>query len=144
MTLEERIKEIKRRYLAMGGCNYEDEDLIKYPVSEIITSSPLLERLISPNEYNIAKLFDDLNLKYEELQNKNKELEAKLNNYEIVSTRRGKSVFVSSAINAKELTRLEVIDESGRVYVNNNCKMELSYQDEGGTLKIFVNNEGVK
>jgi hypothetical protein len=112
MTLEERIKEIKRRYLAMGGCNYEDEDLIKYPVSEIITYSPLLERLISPNEYNIAKLFDDLNLKCEELQNKN-----------------------------KGLNKLEVIDESGRVYVNNNCKMELSYQDEGRTLKIFVNNK---
>jgi len=43
----------------------------------------------------------------------------------------------------KELTRLEVIDESGRVYINNNCKMELSYQDEGRTLKIFVNNEGL-
>jgi len=41
----------------------------------------------------------------------------------------------------KELTRLEVIDESGRVYINNNCKMELSYQDEGRTLKIFVDNE---
>lgn len=41
----------------------------------------------------------------------------------------------------KDLTRLEVIDESGRVYINNNCKMKLSYQDEGRTLKIFVNNE---
>ena len=41
----------------------------------------------------------------------------------------------------KELTRLEVIDESGRVYVNNNCKMELSYQDEGRTLKIFLKKE---
>jgi hypothetical protein len=37
-----------------------------------------------------------------------------------------------------KITRFEVIDESGRVYVNNNCKIELSYQDAGRTLKVFV------
>lgn len=35
-------------------------------------------------------------------------------------------------------TRLEVIDINGRRYVNMNCSFELSYQDNGNTLKIFV------
>ena len=35
-------------------------------------------------------------------------------------------------------TRLEVIDIHGRRYVNMNCTFELSYQDNGNTLKIFV------
>ena len=38
----------------------------------------------------------------------------------------------------EQITRFEVIDESGRVYVNNKCQIELSYQDEGKTLKVFV------
>lgn len=41
----------------------------------------------------------------------------------------------------KSITKLEVIDESGRVYVYNECKIELSYQDDGRTLKIFVKNK---
>lgn len=39
------------------------------------------------------------------------------------------------------LTRFEVIDENGRVYVKNslyNCQLELSYQDDGRTLKVFI------
>ena len=39
------------------------------------------------------------------------------------------------------LTRFEVIDENGRVYVKNslyNCHLELSYQDDGRTLKVFI------
>ena len=35
-------------------------------------------------------------------------------------------------------TRFEVIDKTGRVYVNNNCEFELSWQDEGRTLKVFI------
>lgn len=35
-------------------------------------------------------------------------------------------------------TRLEVIDSTGRAYMNNNCEFELDYQDEGRTLKIFI------
>lgn len=38
------------------------------------------------------------------------------------------------------VTRLEVIDKQGRVYSQWNCTIELSYQDDGKTLKIFVNN----
>jgi len=37
-----------------------------------------------------------------------------------------------------KITRLEVIDDKGRSYVNYSVKdLELSYQDEGRTLKIF-------
>lgn len=44
-----------------------------------------------------------------------------------------------------KVTRVEVIDhraelgrEAGRVYVVWDCKVELSYQDGGRTLKVFV------
>jgi hypothetical protein len=36
------------------------------------------------------------------------------------------------------VTRLEVIDQSGRVYVIKDSEVELSYQDNARTLKIFV------
>ena len=39
-----------------------------------------------------------------------------------------------------DVTRLEVIDKQGRVYSQWNCTIELSYQDDGKTLKVFVNN----
>jgi hypothetical protein len=37
-----------------------------------------------------------------------------------------------------KVTRLEVIDESGRKYTRWDCSIEFSYQDGGRTLKIFV------
>ena len=37
-----------------------------------------------------------------------------------------------------KVTRFEVIDENGRAYTNQNCKVELSYQDDGRTLKVFI------
>lgn len=38
------------------------------------------------------------------------------------------------------VTRLEIIDESGRAYVRHNiAKVNVSIQDDGKTLKIFVN-----
>ena len=38
-----------------------------------------------------------------------------------------------------QCTRLEVIDEHGRAYVNRDCKsIEAQVQDEGRTLKIFI------
>lgn len=41
----------------------------------------------------------------------------------------------------KNLTRVEVIENhDGRKYVNHNCsEVSLSLQDEGRTLKIFIN-----
>lgn len=38
----------------------------------------------------------------------------------------------------QKVTRFEVIDEKGRIYSQWNCKVELSYQDNGQTLKVFV------
>ena len=38
----------------------------------------------------------------------------------------------------QKVTRFEVIDENGRVYSSWNCKIELSYQDDDRTLKVFI------
>jgi hypothetical protein len=38
----------------------------------------------------------------------------------------------------KNVNRLEIIDQNGRSYVKYDCNIELSYQDTGKTLKIFV------
>lgn len=38
------------------------------------------------------------------------------------------------------ITRLEIIDENGRQYSRWNCIIEEDVQDEGRTLKLFVNN----
>lgn len=45
-------------------------------------------------------------------------------------------------MNAEKVTRVEVIDENGRSYVNQDPsnKVELSFQDNNRTLKVFVNN----
>ena len=37
-----------------------------------------------------------------------------------------------------KLTRFEVIDENGRAYTKRDCNVELSYQDDGRTLKVFI------
>lgn len=39
-----------------------------------------------------------------------------------------------------KVTRFEVIDDNGRVYTTKDCKVELSYQDDGRTLKVFINS----
>lgn len=41
------------------------------------------------------------------------------------------------------INRVEVIDENGRSYVNwkTTNKVELSFQDENRTLKIFINKD---
>ena len=36
------------------------------------------------------------------------------------------------------VTRFEVIDTNGRVYQKWNCNVELSYQDDSRTLKVFI------
>lgn len=39
----------------------------------------------------------------------------------------------------KIVTRVEMIDESGRAYVNTSVKkVELHFQDDGRTLKLFI------
>jgi hypothetical protein len=39
---------------------------------------------------------------------------------------------------ARRVTRFEVIDKDGRAYVRHGVSVELSFQDDGRTLKIFV------
>jgi hypothetical protein len=39
---------------------------------------------------------------------------------------------------ADNVTRFEVIDEHGRALVRHDCAVELSYQDNGRTLKVFL------
>ena len=40
-----------------------------------------------------------------------------------------------------KVRRFEVIDENGRVYTKHNCTIELSYQDDSRTLKVFIKNK---
>jgi len=40
-----------------------------------------------------------------------------------------------------KVTRFEVIDENGRMYTKHNCTIELSYQDDSRTLKVFITNK---
>ena len=42
------------------------------------------------------------------------------------------------------LTRIEVIDETGRAYVRRGVSVTLSYQDDGRTLKVFVKERAKK
>jgi hypothetical protein len=44
-------------------------------------------------------------------------------------------------IDTDKVTRVEVIDETGRVFSRWNTKVDLSFQDGGKTLKIFVEAE---
>jgi hypothetical protein len=41
-------------------------------------------------------------------------------------------------IDTSKLTRFEVINQTGRVYTQMPCKVELSVQDGGKTLKVFT------
>lgn len=47
-------------------------------------------------------------------------------------------------MNTDKITRLEVIGEWGREYTGRNKRIELSVQDNGQTLKIFVKNRNKK
>lgn len=42
----------------------------------------------------------------------------------------------------KSVTRFEVIDASGRVLTRHDIVAELSYQDDGRTLKVFLTDRG--
>lgn len=44
----------------------------------------------------------------------------------------------SPAPRIKDVTRFEVIDEKGRALVKYAVDVELSYQDDGRTLKVFI------
>jgi len=54
--------------------------------------------------------------------------------------------FPSNAVDTSKVNRVEVIDESGRDYVNWNegNKVELQLQDQNRTLKIFITEKNKK
>ena len=47
-------------------------------------------------------------------------------------------------IEKTDITRVEIIDETGRVFSRWNQNVTLSYQDEGRTLKIFIESKKCK
>lgn len=59
----------------------------------------------------------------------------------IVELKEAIKQLVNDSKDTNKLTRVEVIDENGRSYVNwdENNEVKLDYQDDGRTLKIFIN-----
>ena len=47
-------------------------------------------------------------------------------------------------IRDKNINRFEVIDETGRVIVRHRVSVELNYQDDGKTLKVFLQDIKLK
>lgn len=47
-------------------------------------------------------------------------------------------IIVDGIMKLPRVTRVEIIDENGRSYVNYNVEVELSYQDSAQTLKLFL------
>jgi hypothetical protein len=47
-------------------------------------------------------------------------------------------VIVDGIMKLPKVTRVEVIDENGRSYVKYGVEVELSYQDDARTLKLFL------
>ena len=48
------------------------------------------------------------------------------------------------SIDESKITRVEVIDETGRAFVALDVVTVLSVQDDGRTLKVFVSRRGQK
>ena len=66
-----------------------------------------------------------------------KELEIATTTY-TVAYKKGYTQCQEDMANNSKVTRFEVIDENGRVYTKHNCTIELSYQDDSRTLKVFI------
>jgi hypothetical protein len=50
-------------------------------------------------------------------------------------------IYNLQTMKTEKVTRVEIIDDEGRQYVNTNTSnVKLSLQDEERTLKIFINN----
>ena len=47
-------------------------------------------------------------------------------------------------IRDKNINRFELIDETGRVIVKYDVSVELNYQDEGKTLKVFLKDKKLR
>jgi len=53
-----------------------------------------------------------------------------------------KNWFNENMGSTSDVTRVEIIEKSGRVYTNYDCKkVVVSFQDNNKTLKIFINDE---
>jgi hypothetical protein len=93
-------------------------------------SFPIMQHILTKDQKNIIvdKIYNYVRLSY----NISRE----------IGSRKVKKItkkFITSSLPpTTNPTRLEVIDIHGRRYVNMNCSFELSYQDNGNTLKIFV------
>jgi hypothetical protein len=68
---------------------------------------------------------------------KKKELEIATTTY-TVAYKKGYTQCQEDMADNSKVTRFEVIDENGRVYTKHNCTIELSYQDDSRTLKVFI------
>ena len=68
---------------------------------------------------------------------KKKELEIAITTY-TVAYKKGYTQCQEDMADTSKVTRFEVIDTNGRVYQKWNCNVELSYQDDGRTLKVFI------
>jgi hypothetical protein len=78
-----------------------------------------------------------------------KQIECNMNNSAFVPSLRKDQVWIINEIikmaeqkvltsKNQTLTRFEVINEHGRAYTDYYCKVELSYQDDDRTLKVFI------
>ena len=53
-----------------------------------------------------------------------------------------KSCFARNIMPFPEITRVEIIDSTGRAYTQYNvAEVQMSIQDDGRTMKIFLKNE---
>ena len=68
---------------------------------------------------------------------KKKELEIAITTY-TVAYKKGYTQCQEDMADTQKVTRFEVIDKNGRAYTQRDCKVELSYQDDDRTLKVFI------
>lgn len=57
---------------------------------------------------------------------------------ENIAYKKGYTQCQEDMLHDQTVTRFEVIDYNGRSYIQKDCKVELSYQDDGRTLKVFI------
>jgi hypothetical protein len=113
----------------------------------------LQHKMVGYHDYNTITVNDELPLHPDDVQEIQEDskifdnIDARIKAYpevefEIVSDKyekAGKGVEYAKLIKNNKVSRVEVIDENGRSYVKYfDGECELSYQDEGRTLKIFI------
>jgi hypothetical protein len=128
----------------------------------VMFNKKLEHQMVGYHDYKTTTVYDQLPLHPDDVNQINEDsqvfdnIESRIAtwpdvNFEIVSvyvepstsihSNRGDDVTYAKLIpnNENKLSRVEVIDEKGRSYVKYfDGECELSYQDEGRTLKIFI------